>query len=142
MTGTSDLPLAEFGFPGPLRERLVAAILSGEKVTTSGLLEQYRREGTSPEAVGQRELVVDSRGRGVAVIETVEVDVRRMGDVELAFAIDEGEGFSTVAEWKDAHVGFFTSPELVAALGEPAFPIDDDTLVVCTRFRVVEQPVP
>jgi hypothetical protein len=25
-------------FPGPLRDRLVAAVLSGEKVSTSGLL--------------------------------------------------------------------------------------------------------
>ena len=31
-----DLPIAEFGFPGPLRERLVAAMLTGEKVTTTG----------------------------------------------------------------------------------------------------------
>ena len=134
-----DLPIAEFGFPGPLRDRLVAAILAGEKVTTTGLLEEYRREGTEPERAGERQLVVDSDGRGVAVIELVEVEVRRMGDVDLPFAIDEGEGFTSVAEWRDAHVGFFTSPELSAALGDPPVTIDDDTPVVCTRFRVVER---
>lgn len=139
MTGTSDLPIAEFGFPGPLRDRLVAAILSGEKVTTTGLLEEHRREGAVPGAVGQRELVVDSAQRGVAVIELVEVDVRRMGDVDLGFAIDEGEGFTSVAEWRDAHVAFFTSAEMTAALGDPPVVIDDDTLVVCSRFRVVER---
>jgi uncharacterized protein YhfF len=89
--------------------------------------------------VGQRELVVDSAGRGVAVIEFLEVDVRRLGDVDLRFAIDEGEGFTTVAEWRDAHAAFFTSAEMTAALGEPPVAIDDDTLVVCTRFRVVER---
>jgi uncharacterized protein YhfF len=134
-----ELPVAEFGFPGPLRDRLVAAILSGEKVTTTGLFEEYRREGTVPGPVGQRELVVDSAGRGVAVIEVLEVDVRRLGDVDLRFAIDEGEGFTTVAEWRDAHAAFFTSAEMTAALGEPPVAIDDDTLVVCTRFRVVER---
>ena len=134
-----DLPVAEFGFPGPLRDRLVAAICSGEKITTSGLLEEHRREGTAPGAVGQRELVVDSAGRGVAVIELVAVDVRRMGDVQLDFAIDEGEGFTSVAEWRQAHVAFFTSPEMTAALGDPPVAIDDDTLLVCTRFRVVER---
>lgn len=138
MTGTSGLPIAEFGFPGALRDRLVAAILSGEKVATTGLLEEYRRERTTPESVGQRELVVDSNGRGVAVIELVEVDIRRMGDVDLAFAIDEGEGFTSLEEWRDAHVRFFTSPEMTASLGDPPVTIDDDTLVVCTRFRVVE----
>jgi uncharacterized protein YhfF len=139
VTGTSGLPVAELGFPGPLRDRLVAAILSGEKVATTGLLEEYRREGTEPEAPGERQLVVGSDGRGVAVIELLEVDVRRLGDVDLAFAVDEGEGFTTVAEWRDAHVAFFRSPELRTALGSPPVPIDDDTLVVCTRFQVVER---
>jgi uncharacterized protein YhfF len=133
-----DLPLAEFGFPGPLRDRLVAAVLRGEKVSTTGLYEEYLRAGTPVEAVGQRELVVDSAGRGVAVIETTAVEVKRMGDVDLAFAIDEGEGFETIEQWTDAHVRFFTSAEMTAALGDTPVEIDDDTLVVCSRFRVVE----
>jgi hypothetical protein len=29
-----ELPVAEFGFPGPLRDQLVAAILAGTKTTT------------------------------------------------------------------------------------------------------------
>ena len=134
-----DLPHAEFGFPGPLRDRLVEAILAGVKVSTAGLLEEYRREGTPLGTPGDRELVVDSEGRGVAVIETTEVEVRRMGDVDLAFAIDEGEGFETVEDWRDAHLRFFTSPEMTATLGDPPVAIDDDTLVVCTRFRLVER---
>ena len=134
-----DLPHAEFGFPGPLRDRLVEAILAGVKVSTTGLVEEYRREGAALGSPGDRELVVDSEGRGVAVIETTEVEVSRMGDVDLAFAIDEGEGFETVEEWRDAHVRFFTSPEMTAALGDPPVAIDDDTLVVCTRFRLVER---
>ena len=138
MTGTK-LPVAEFGFPGPLRDRLVAAILVGEKVATTGLLEEDRRANDPIGAVGDRQLVVDSAGRGVAVIELVEVETRRLGDVGLAFARDEGEGFTSVAEWRDAHVGFFTSPEMRAALGDPPVAIDDDTLVVCTCFRVVER---
>lgn len=134
-----DLPVAEFGFPGPLRDRLVAAILSGEKVATTGLLEEYLRAGIAPETAGRRELVVDSAGRGVVVIELVEIVVRRMADVDLSFAIDEGEGFTSVAEWYDAHVAFFTSPEMAATLGDPPVVIDDDTPVVCSRFRVVER---
>ncbi len=138
MSGT-DVPVAEFGFPGELRDLLVAAILRGEKVSTTGLHEEHVREGAPMGEVGDRELVVDSAGRGVAIIETTEVVVQRMRDVDLAFALDEGEGFETLAEWRDAHVRFFTSPELTALLGEPPVAIDDDTLVVCTRFRVVER---
>jgi uncharacterized protein YhfF len=132
-----ELPVAEFGFPGPLRELLVEAILAGAKTSTTGLLEEYLREGEEPEQPGTREVVVDSAGRPVAVIETTDVEIRRMGDVDLAFARDEGEGFETVEAWRDAHVRFFTSPEMVEALGEPPVAIDDDTLVVCSRFRVV-----
>jgi uncharacterized protein YhfF len=135
----SELPIAEFGFPGPLRDRLVGAVLRGEKTATCGLLVEYRREGAPVEEVGTRALVVDSEGRGVAVIETTEVEVKRMGDVDLGFVIDEGEGFATVQEWHDAHVRFFTSPEMTAALGDPSVAIDDDTLLVCARFRVVER---
>ena len=108
-------------------------------MSTTGLLEEYRREGTPVGEPGDRELVVDSEGRGVGVIETTEVEVKRMGDVDLAFAIDEGEGFETLREWREAHVRFFTSPEMVAALGDPPVEIDDDTLVVCSRFRLVER---
>ncbi len=132
------LPLAEFAFPGPLRERLVAAIVSGEKTTTTGLHEEYLREGRPLEEPGQRSLVIDSDGRPVVVIETLEVELRRLADVGLQFAIDEGEGFDTVAAWREAHVRFFTSPEMAAALGDPPVVIDDETVVVCETFRVVE----
>ena len=132
------LPDAEFGFPGPLRDKLVAAILSGEKTSTTGLLEHYRREGEIPDPVGERLCVIDSEGRGVAVIEVTETEVKPMGEVDLAFAIDEGEGFETLDEWRDAHVRFFTSP----AMEGPPVAIDDDSLVVCTRFRVVERRAP
>lgn len=133
-----DLPVSEFGFPGPLRDKLVAAVLRGEKTSTTGLHEEYLREGTPISGVGERSLVVDSEGRGVAVIETTGIDVRRMGDVDLQFAIDEGEGFETLEQWHEAHVRFFTSAEMVAAVGDPPVPINDDTLVVCERFRLVQ----
>ena len=128
------LPISEFGFPGPLRDRLVAAILSGEKTTTTGLYEGYLREGEELTAVGARELVVDSEGKAVAVIETIAVDVRRVADVDLEFAIAEGEGFETVSEWREAHVRFFESAEMAALLGEPPLIVDDDTLEIAQRL--------
>ena len=41
----TDLPKAEFAFPGPLRDRLVAAVLAGEKTTTTGTVADYEHEG-------------------------------------------------------------------------------------------------
>ena len=133
-----DLPVSEFAFPGPLRDKLVAAILSGEKTSTTGLYEENVRTGEVLTTVGERSAVLDSREERVAVIETTEVIVKRMGDVDLAFAIEEGEGFETVEQWRDAHVRFFESADLAAILGDPPVVVDDETLVVCERFRLVE----
>ncbi|MHB8876949.1 MAG: ASCH domain-containing protein [Myxococcaceae bacterium] len=129
----------ELGFPGPLRDRLVSAVLGGTKTATSGLYEDYLRDREPLPAVGDRKVVVDSRERTVAVVATTEVELNRLGDVDLRFAIDEGEGFESVAAWRETHVRFFTSPEMVTALGDPPMTIDDDTLLVCERFRVVER---
>lgn len=133
-----DLPVSQFAFPGPLRDKLVAAILSGEKTSTTGLYEENIRTGEPLTVVGERSAVLDSAEERVAVIETTEIVVKRMGDVDLAFAIEEGEGFETVEQWRDAHVRFFESADLAAILGDPPVVVDDETLVVCERFRLIE----
>jgi uncharacterized protein YhfF len=89
--------------------------------------------------VGERTALVDSAGRPVAVIETTEVRTLRMADVDDAFARDEGEGFADALQWREAHERFWTGEEFVAAVGPPAIVLDDDTPVVCERFRLVER---
>jgi uncharacterized protein YhfF len=100
---------AEFGAPGDLRDRLVAAILRGEKTATSSLRAEYRADGTDLPEVGGRSRVLDSRDRPVAVIETTEVRVIRAEEIDADFARDEGESFETVADWWEAHAGFWRS---------------------------------
>lgn len=129
-----ELPVVEFAFPGPLRDRLVAAILSGAKTSTSALVVGYDNEPL-PEA-GERSAVIDSEGRRVAAIELTEVRVVRLADVDLQHAIDEGEGDESVAQWRAGHEEFWHSPEIRAELG-PDFTVDDDTLVLAQRFRLV-----
>ncbi|WP_229899187.1 ASCH domain-containing protein [Streptomyces capoamus] len=133
-----DLPLAEFAFPGPLRDQLVTAILSGTKTSTSGLVLGYERDNEPFPQVGQQSAVVDSEGRPVAVIETTEVRVVRLADVDLQHALDEGEGFTSVAEWRAEHAKFWHSAEVREELGDPEFTVDDDTRVLAQRFRLVQ----
>ena len=136
---------AEFGFPGTaLRRELVDAILRGEKTATAGLLVDLEREGEALVTPGERQVVVDVDDQPVAVIELTEVTVRRMADVDLPFAQDEGEGFETVAAWRDAHERFFGSylDEIRIGLSDPGWQLTDDTLVVCERFRLVERLAP
>lgn len=131
-----DLPVAEFAFPGPLRDQLVAAVLAGRKTTTTGLVADYEREGEPLPEPGLRQAVADSAGNLVAVIETTAVRVIRLGDVDLAHAIGEGEGYASVAEWRAGHERFWHSPEMREALGDPDFTVSDGTLVVAHTFRL------
>ena len=131
-----DLPVIEFAFPGPLRDQLVAAILAGSKTTTSGLVAGYELEGEPLPHPGLRQAVVDSAGNRVAVIETTAVRVLRLADVDLAHALGEGEGYTTVAQWRAGHEQFWHSPQVRQELGDPEFSVDDDTLVVAQEFRL------
>ena len=133
-----DLPVAEFAFPGPLRDQLVAAILAGAKTTTSGLVMGYEREQEPLPYPGLRQVVVDSAGQPVAVIETTAVRVVRLADVDLAHALGEGEGYTSVAEWRAGHEEFWHSAEMRAELDDPEFTVDDDTLVMAQTFRLAE----
>jgi uncharacterized protein YhfF len=54
-----DLPVAEFAFPGPLRDQLVAAILAGAKTTTTGPVADYEHEDEPLPVPGLHQVVVD-----------------------------------------------------------------------------------
>ena len=55
---SQDLPVAEFAFPGPLRDQLVAAVLAGDKNTTTGLAADYEHENEPLPGPGLRQVVV------------------------------------------------------------------------------------
>ncbi|XVQ84389.1 2'-5' RNA ligase family protein [Microbispora siamensis] len=129
-------PVAEFAFPGPLRDLLVAAILRGDKTATAGLLADYEHCGDPLPVVGRWTALIDSAGRRVALLETTQVRVVPVREIDEAFARDEGEGYDTVAQWRAAHERFWTGPEMSAFLGGTPV-IDDDTLIVAERFRLL-----
>lgn len=137
MSNYSDLPLCEFAFPGPLRDKLVAAVLDGSKTSTTATRMEYDIELEALPVAGGRELVIDSDEKPVAVIEMTEVRQLRLAEVDLQHALDEGEGYSTVAQWRAAHEGFWHSPEMREFVGDPGFTVDDNTVLVLQRFKVV-----
>ena len=122
------MPVSEFGFARtPLRRRLVELILSGEKTAGAGLVLDYEAEREKIPEAGDLSVLLDYDDNAVAVLETTEVRVVRAADVDEQFARDEGEGFESVADWREAHEWFFE-----------AYPFDDDTQVVCERFKLVK----
>ena len=127
--------MGEFAFPGPLRDQLVGAILDGTKTTTTGLLGDYARDREPLPVAGDRQVVVDSAGAPVAVIEVAAVRVLPLAEVGLAHALGEGEGYRDVAGWRAGHERFWHSAEMRACVGDPAFTVGDDTEVVAVEFR-------
>ncbi len=130
-----------FAEPGPLRDELTALALAGTKTTTAGLLVEYELDGETLPVPGQRDVLVDSDDRPVAIVETVSCRVIRLADVDDRHAIDEGEGYSDAAAFRVAHERYWNRDldTLRDRLGDPGFRLTDDTLIVAERFRIVER---
>lgn len=139
----SSIPIGEYAFPGPLRDALVSAILSGEKTSTAALVEEYARSGEplpSPSG-GDLEAVIDSDGHIVCVTRTTRNYVTKLAHVTDEHARKEGEGYADAHEWRIGHERFWTSEQFVAEMGDPPFILTDDTQVLCSEFEVIEKYV-
>jgi uncharacterized protein YhfF len=136
----AELEAWGFAFPGPLRDELTALALAGTKTTTAGLFAELEADGETMSVPGAREVLLDSDERPVAVIETVTCRVARLADVDDRHAIDEGEGYADAAAFRVSHERFWNDyiDDLRRRIG-PDFVIDDDTLVVLQRFKIVER---
>ncbi|MEW2384122.1 ASCH domain-containing protein [Micromonospora sp. NPDC047707] len=118
----------DLGTPGELRTYLNTLVLAGVKQATAGLLSEYEREGEELEHVGERLALVDDHDGLVAVVQVTGVEVVRFAQVSWDFARSEGEGDASIEEWRAGHQRFW------ARAGTP---VDDDTAIVCVRFRLV-----
>jgi uncharacterized protein YhfF len=135
------MPAWGFAFPGPLRDELTALALEGTKVATAGLAVDYVIEGAVLPRAGDREVMLDSDGRPVAIVEYTRVELSTIGLVTDEFARAEGEGFADATAWREAHERFWNGyiDDLRAGLKDPGFVLTDSTVVVCEWFRVVER---
>src|SRR5689334_5593637 len=113
-----------FGDRPALADALAALVLEGRKRATCWAAS----EGMLTE-LGKRMVMLDGSGRPRAVLETVELTLRRFDEVDTAFAYDEGEGDRTLDSWRQAHRAYF------GRRGQFA----EDMPLWCERFRVVER---
>jgi uncharacterized protein YhfF len=113
-----------------LATELALLVRDGPKRATVGPLAEYEdgTEAASMPVVGSLSVVLDGEAFPICVIRTTEVEVRRFGDVDEAFAWDEGEGDRTLAWWRQAHMWFYF---------EQGTRIDEDTPMVLERFELL-----
>lgn len=129
-----------FGYNGDrgLGDRLLAAVLRGEKTATSSLAVEYLSGDPLPQ-VGERLTLVDHAGRPHGLVETTRVTIIPMHLVRDDIARDEGEGFASAEEWRSGHEAFWNEiTELVRAdAGDPTWQLRDTEPVVVHWFRLV-----
>lgn len=118
----------ELGFPGPMRAKLNALVLAGHKVATTGLLAEYAAETEGMEYAGERLALLDNHGEAAATVEITDVRVTTFGGVSWEHARAEGEGDTSLQEWRDGHRAFWEASNS---------PVDDSTPLVCLTFKVV-----
>jgi uncharacterized protein YhfF len=112
-----------FGDGPALADDLLELVLNGVKTATCSTEDE-----PNTSTAGERWIVLDGRGAPRCVIETLEVTYRRFGDVDAAFAYEEGEGDRSLAYWRDAHCRYF------GRQGK----FSEDMTLMCERFRLVE----
>lgn len=118
-----SLESSTFGDSPEMADHLLDCVINGTKRATCWSV----ADGQQTE-IGKLMVTLDGSGRPRAVIRTVELEQRRFCDVDLRFAIDEGEGDETIEQWRDGHRRYF----------ERNGGFDPEMMLWCERFELVE----
>ena len=112
-----------FGDGPDLADELLDLVMKGIKTATCSTEDE-----PNTSTPGERWIVLDGQGTPRCVIESTEVTYRRFGEVDAAFAYEEGEGDRSLTYWREAHRRYF------GRLGK----FSEDMMLMCERFRLVE----
>lgn len=129
---TPPPPLWEFGDSSRLADELAALIMAGVKTATCSALWEYETDGETLPQPGQLGILQDGAGRLLAVVQTVEVEIKSYDQVDAAFAFEEGEDDRSLASWRNGHRRYFT--RTLARIGRE---FDESMPLICERFRVL-----
>lgn len=118
----------ELGFPRTaMRKKLVAAVLRGEKSATASLRSFYEPFTADPlPRADELFYLAGYSDEPLGAVEVTDVKIVALNDVDLQFAIDEGEGYTSIDEWRTAALGYWSQEG-----------VSGESLVVCERFRLV-----
>ena len=114
-----------------LMTKLGLLVRDGPKRATTSRADSYGPDDEPMPVVGDHSVILDGGVLPLCIIRTASVEIRPYGEVDDAFAWDEGEGDRTLADWRRGHEWYF------ASIGEP---VDDATPLVLERFAKVWPP--
>ena len=124
MSDWRELETFSFGDTPELADELAQLVVDGTKTATCWAASEGQKT-----QIGQRWVMLDGAGRPRAVVETLDLVQRRFGEIDEAFAYEEGEDDRSVASWRAAHRAYF------GRRGQ----FSEDMLLWCERFRLVER---
>ena len=119
-----------FGDDPAMADELLALVLKGQKQATCELRRQFS-EGGLPK-LGDHWIITDGQKIPRCIIQTTQIDICRVRDVDAVFAWDEGEGDRSLVYWKAEHDAYFQR-----SAKRDGFTYSDEMEAVCERFKCV-----
>ena len=92
-----------FGDNPELSDELLGLVLAGTKTATASLVSEYEAEGVATPVPGDLSIVLDGAGLPGAVIRTTAVSIVPFDEVDAEHAAAEGEGDTSLAQWRQVH---------------------------------------
>ncbi|NQH33369.1 ASCH domain-containing protein [Streptococcus suis] len=117
---------------GAVPDELADLVARGIKTATSSAYPLYELEGEEIPQTGGYDIILDSQGNSICIIETTKVYVTPFSQVTEEHAFKEGEGNRSLSYWRQVHEELFT-----IWLEEAGQAFSEDMLVVCEEFELV-----
>lgn len=121
----------ELGTPGTMRAWLNGLVLEGKKQATAGTSDDYK--DNEREFVGERLALVNDNLEKVGTVEVTGVVETTYDDVPWSFAQAEGEGDTSIEEWRAGHRRFWSNEGVN---------VTDEMPVFLVYFKLVERSAP
>jgi uncharacterized protein YhfF len=90
-----------------IADHLLSLYLRGKKTAGSGLVRDYKKAGDPLPQIGDLWVVLDSNGVPNCILKTIRVEINKFKDVPEEVAFAEGEGDSSLRDWRELHKRFF-----------------------------------
>ena len=117
---------------GVFADQLADLVLRGEKTATASAYELYKIENEPLPQAGTFDVILDSQGRAVCIVEITKVSVLPFNQVSADHAFKEGEGDKSLAYWQQVHQELFTK-----WLAEVGLEFSQESGVVLEEFHKV-----
>jgi uncharacterized protein YhfF len=129
----TDYTAYSFGNSPQMTDDLGKLVLEGKKCATTSLAWIYEHFSNEKiPAVGDYNIILNSKNEPLCIIQIKEVTRRKFSEVDEAFAYAEGEGDRSLQYWREAHWRFFERE--CKSIGRTR---SENMPVLCEVFEVV-----